>query len=436
MKKTVLFFLILFPALSFAQTYWTVCGDNNNQLCDGDGNPVSRDRYDEVIDRGSYVITVKNGLKGMLNLYGGVELFPCKYEGIYPCANQTDTFLLKENGEYFFYDIMAGKAVTDKFSANLNGDNFGFIDGGTAYLESHQSIVAKKNGKWGAITMKNQVVIPFEYDVLNGYYVQMDDFLYACKNGECFVADRYGKPVTAGRYETVIGYWDPNQILAMKKGKTVLIDRQWQEFSPPDSLYPFNAFTKEGKYAIFNIQGKQLTPYEYDYITWSNSTKYFAVAKNGQQGIIDTRGQQIIPITYAAAEIYRNEDLFVLMENYKYGIADEKANMVLPLEYEYISTGTGEYSMAVIKKDGKFGLFNPKTKKVVAECKYGQIREFTDTGLTPVLYEDKWGFMDAQGKIVVPFKYDQAWYFQDGKSQVKLGDKMGYVDGKGNETWK
>jgi hypothetical protein len=40
----------------------------------------------------------------------------------------------------------------------------------------------------------------------------------------------------------------------------------------------------------------------------------------------------------------------------------------------------------------------------------------------------KWGFADNHGKIVIPFNYEYAFEFSEGKATVKLNGKWGYID--------
>ncbi|NCU32063.1 MAG: WG repeat-containing protein, partial [Candidatus Moranbacteria bacterium] len=46
----------------------------------------------------------------------------------------------------------------------------------------------------------------------------------------------------------------------------------------------------------------------------------------------------------------------------------------------------------------------------------------------------KAGFINKEGELVVPFKYDDAGWFYDGLARVKLGDKWGFIDQKGQEV--
>ena len=41
---------------------------------------------------------------------------------------------------------------------------------------------------------------------------------------------------------------------------------------------------------------------------------------------------------------------------------------------------------------------------------------------------NKWGFIDRTGKLVVPIKYDSGWIFVDGLAYVEVDNKWGFID--------
>ena len=44
---------------------------------------------------------------------------------------------------------------------------------------------------------------------------------------------------------------------------------------------------------------------------------------------------------------------------------------------------------------------------------------------------NKWGYINKNGKIVIPLKYDYADDFRDNLAWVRLGNKRGYINKKG-----
>lgn len=63
---------------------------------------------------------------------------------------------------------------------------------------------------------------------------------------------------------------------------------------------------------------------------------------------------------------------------------------------------------------------------------YEEAHSFTD-GLAAVQKQGKWGYIDQNGKVVIPFTYEEeADNFSEGLALVKKDGKSGYIDKKGD----
>jgi len=64
--------------------------------------------------------------------------------------------------------------------------------------------------------------------------------------------------------------------------------------------------------------------------------------------------------------------------------------------------------------------------------KYDVVVNFEE-GLAAALLNGQWGFVDQQGRIVIPLKYDYAWSFREGLARVELKGQYSVVDKTGKE---
>jgi len=48
----------------------------------------------------------------------------------------------------------------------------------------------------------------------------------------------------------------------------------------------------------------------------------------------------------------------------------------------------------------------------------------------------KWGFTDGNDNTVIPFIYDDVWFFEDGLAKVKLNNEQFYINKKGERVEK
>jgi hypothetical protein len=84
------------------------------------------------------------------------------------------------------------------------------------------------------------------------------------------------------------------------------------------------------------------------------------------------------------------------------------------------------------KKD-RYGYKNAEGK-VVIEPRYQYAADFTE-GLGGVQQNDKWGFIDAAGKQVIPAQYDNVLLFSDGLAAVNTGATRGEFDWSFGGKW-
>ncbi len=100
-------------------------------------------------------------------------------------------------------------------------------------------------------------------------------------------------------------------------------------------------------------------------------------------------------------------------------IADDGAYIVMP-KYAWIGS-FNEYGLARFRRDDRYGFVDTNGKEVMP-AQWDQTGEFRDA-LCPVLKDGKWGYIDTAGEVVVPLEYDYAWDFGNGLAVVRVGDR-------------
>jgi hypothetical protein len=110
--------------------------------------------------------------------------------------------------------------------------------------------------------------------------------------------------------------------------------------------------------------------------------------------------------------------------------------LIIPL---MILLGCNDYSLQdpFIAPNGLYG-FKDADGKIRIKPKYQEARSFNED-FASVKLNSKWGFIDKTGNVVIPPKYSDVGYFSEGLAQVRLGGKIGdwaaecFVDKYGNE---
>lgn len=124
-----------------------------------------------------------------------------------------------------------------------------------------------------------------------------------------------------------------------------------------------------------------------------------------------------------------------------WGYADIKGNMIIDAKYKKC-IGFSEDGFAAIydAKLKQFYFINLKGETLPTEIKDFKLIEvfgfgmkgFND-GFAPVKVEEKWGFLNTEGKLAIQAKYDKVTIFNSGYASVQRDGKFFVVDKSGTE---
>ena len=178
-----------------------------------------------------------------------------------------------------------------------------------------------------------------------------------------------------------------------------------------DELYGFHEglarVCKDKKYGFIDKLGNEIIPCKYD--DAKDYDKGISVVTLGdKQGAINRQGDMVIPCKYDNINLCEDDSLAAASINETSGFIDLEGNIVVPFDYEYC--GTFSEGLADVRKNGLIGFVN-KNGKLVIPCKYTNSLDFSE-GLAGVsidggedgVVDDKWGYIDKTGKIVIPFQ--------------------------------
>ena len=223
---------------------------------------------------------------------------------------------------------------------------------------------------------------------------------------------------------------------------------------------------KDGAYGAINRMGDVIADFQYDRISYND---YFAILQlNGKYGAVDSLGKQL------AAPIYDelrpiNGDVMAAKQQGKWGLlALHDGSTRLGFTYDDIQKTYFLDNYVEVKKQGKKGLcaidgqqellaplyediqmlalqndtliaakhgentqiFN-RQGKVLATVPYVELQVKDD--LIWIKKDNKWGWMNAQGKVLVAPKYDESSSWQSQSFFVSLNGQMGAVAPDGKE---
>ncbi len=100
------------------------------------------------------------------------------------------------------------------------------------------------------------------------------------------------------------------------------------------------------------------------------------------------------------------------------------------IEYEVPEDEVEVESLFPVFINNKWGYKNKKGEVVISPQFDGALM-FSE-GRALVKVGGKWGYIDREGRIVISPQFDDAGSFSEGRAPVEVGGKWGYIDRSGN----
>lgn len=125
--------------------------------------------------------------------------------------------------------------------------------------------------------------------------------------------------------------------------------------------------------------------------------------------------------------------LFIIESNWKQGLIDKYGKIIVPIKYTGISAPFGDYPILVKISENQYTFINKEGKVVTKQYKgAGDFHEglaavqIFNTKETPE-HDDRIGYINKNGDVVIPPKFYNASYFSEGLASVYTKGKNGLV---------
>jgi hypothetical protein len=222
-----------------------------------------------------------------------------------------------------------------------------------------------------------------------------------------------------------------------KQGNTVIPFKYKQIGSFSEGLASFRTkdndkgyLNKKGEIAIPNISGEIF----HGGIAPVRLEKYLYY-------FIDKSGEKVIPEKPFRCIGYK-DSLFVMeTDKGRFGLMDTKGNIVVPTKYDGIGGLSEGLCITFIRKEERSASgYSVKRQYCILDVKkgtetrlpqYEEVRSFSE-GLAAVKLNEKWGYINIKGELVIPYKFKKAYCFHKGTAFVKAEEGYQIIDKQGN----
>lgn len=412
----------------------------------------------------------EDGKYGLINL-DGKKLLKAQYDEIESLSYKEGELLAKKEEKYGVININ-GKIVVNTEYDNISVDAYHTTGIGYKFAGYIVSNKTEQGYRYGYIDYKGKKMLPTEYNEISRITNIKDKeqiYLIVAKNGQYGLINNE-KELIKNEYQS-ISYDEKNKLLTIEKSKKygiatlegkIILPEEYDEIDIT-GIYVYAK--KNGEVTVYNSNGEKVEIDKNIAILNTENEEYKIRLNTGngtKYGIIGKDGETIIEEKYGYIEYLFGEYFKVSNEKAKLGVIDSQGNEKIPIENDSIQKVEGSNILqATIVSSDTISLYNSKIekicemKKAILDVKDNYIKiynkeetryfnkEGKELDVTEVYPQnnlfakkenDKWGFVNKNGEMVVEAQYDEVTEINEfGYAAVKKDGKWGVVNSKGEQ---
>lgn len=258
--------------------------------------------------------------------------------------------------------------------------------------EGEGFIGVEENGKWGMVRIDGMRRISLQYDYIGA--LDEKTGVIPCQEGDLwyYIDSNGNKKLISDEPYTFLGSFGEGLAPAQKAGKYGYIDTKFEE-----------------------------RKFEFDF-AGSFVNGVAAVEKNGKWALINKDLNNVTDYVYDEVKLDSNGfcahfNLLVVRQGQKYFLIDHEGNKVGDQTFDDICLPASDDQPIAVKRDDKWGFVDQEGKMVI-EAKYDNAKSFCHE-LAPIEKNERWGYIDLGEELVVENKFDDADVFSmDGSAPV------------------
>ncbi|NVK52220.1 MAG: WG repeat-containing protein [Flavobacteriaceae bacterium] len=293
---------------------------------------------------------------------------------------------------------------------------------------SSRIVVSLGYGKKGVITAKGTYIIPPTY---RSIYTYNEKTIFVTTNTERKnnIFNYFGTAILKKSYDRISIL--NNAILAKENGLYGLFDANGKELFPLEyeaieynRSYNFYLLKQNSVTKIVKPDRSNFFSNEYTDVKKIGYNPLFLVTKNNKKGIISLDEKIIVPIKFEDIKERNKNQLYIVKQNGFWGVYDIYFNQFLiqPV-YTSIDRLSDNYYAIVSKKGEKF-IKNLMTKKTIDISNYGFSNYIKSNRFLTLKSNNKKGLLDLENdKIIVPIQYEYL-YIYDGFISAKINSNL------------
>ena len=330
-----------------------------------------------------------DGKYGLIDIDGN-EILSAQYDDIQTLKGLKNSLIVEKDGKYGLVNTSGVTIVAAEYK-NIKGFDEDY---------SHGYIIIDENDKYGLVSSAGSTILKNEFEKIDQIYGE--NYFVIEQDGDQKVINVAGEVVLEKGFDKITQINSDGVVFVKDKeygfmdfdGNTI-IDPQYEDLEEM-TLGTLKA-KKDGKYGIINLENEEKTKFNYNDLYYQKSAGFYvAEAKNYNSDLIDTEFN--VKLTGVVSELNTDKGYM------KIKINDEYKYYNFKFEEKDVTEVLSSNTLFVSKKDDKYG-FVDKDGNVVVDYIYDEAQEQNSYGYASIKKDNLWGAIDSKGNVVLEPKY-------------------------------
>lgn len=332
----------------------------------------------------------KDGKWGLINL-NGTQILQVEYDNIETLKGIKNSLIVEKDG-------LIG-LVNNKGVKILSTDFTKIMALGKDYKEGY--ITVNADGKYGVASFSGKQLLENKYEKIDNIY---GDTYFVIREGDKQkLVNHSGDIIIEEGFDEItqiaasgIVFKKDNKFGVMDFQKNVLIEAKYEELKEINK----NVFRakKDSMCGVITEKDEVKIPFDYTDIYYdSKASIYVAEDKAYNASIFDTN--YVVKVKGVLSELNTDKGYMKIKVNGEYKYYNFKFEEKSLFDIYILNT------LALSKKDGKYGFVNSKGE-VLVDYIYDDATEQNEYGYAAVKKDGKWGSIDSKGNVVIEPTYN------------------------------
>lgn len=184
------------------------------------------------------------------------------------------------------------------------------------------------------------------------------------------------------------------------------------------------------KWTLFDCSGNMILETKHSVLAAASKDRHWVQDSNEQFGIIDSADNLIVPFEIEQVEKLDN-DFIVATKNDLNCLISPLGEKLTDYLYEEIGYSVlHNEGWFKIKQNGLYGILDKYGRQIIS-CSYEDLRCYLNDGFILVKNNDKWGAIDLNEQLLLPYEFDFLQEFCEDLAYFEKDEKGGFVDKAG-----